>query len=379
LGLVFVLAVLAATGFLISCLTGYLLRQLAPRWGWMDQPGDRKIHVRPIPTSGGLAIWLGVVVPLAVAYGAAQFWVSWGHQLPWLAPIAQRIPSEVFEYLPGFLSQGPRLWAMLLAATVLCGLGFWDDRVGLDWRFRLGVQTAVAVAMVALGWRATLFLPGSALPNVLSVLWIVALINCFNMLDNMDGLAAGVAAIAALFLAAVMFLAGRPDTAQPQWFVGGFLVLLASTLVGFLVHNWPPARLFMGDAGSYFVGFLMAMMSLAATFAGDSLPAHSILAPVCILAIPLYDMTTVILIRVRSGRSPFIGDKSHFSHRLVELGLSPLQAVLTIWLATATCGLGALVLHQVRLSGAVMVLLIVLCMLVLIRILEAAGGRRSHP
>ena len=214
------------------------------------------------------------------------------------------------------------------------------------------------------------------LPARSAFLWIVGLVNSFNMLDNMDGLSAGVAAIAAAMLAAVMLMAPDPETSGPQLFVGGFLLVLVGSLLGFLFHNRPPARIFMGDAGSYLVGYFIAMATLSATFAGDNLPRHAILAPLCVLAVPLYDTATVVFIRLRSGRSPFEGDRSHFSHRLVELGMSKPQAVLTIYLATATCGLGALLLHQVNLAGAAVVLLMVACVLLLVAILESTGLKK---
>ena len=197
------------------------------------------------------------------------------------------------------------------------------------------------------------------------------------MLDNMDGLSAGVAAIAALMLAMVVFLALRPDNHQPQLFVGGFLLVIFGSLLGFLTHNWPPARLFMGDAGSYLVGYLLAMATLTGTFAGGGIPRHAALAPLCALAVPIYDTASVVYIRLRQGRSPFVGDNSHFSHRLVALGMTPTQAVLTIYLATAVCGLGGLLLDQVDRFGAVVVLLSVACTLVLVAVLETAGrGKR---
>ena len=201
--------------------------------------------------------------------------------------------------------------------------------------------------MVALGWRANLLagVPGAA--EVISVLWIVGLVNSFNMLDNMDGLSAGVAAIAAAVLAVVMFLSPRPDNHQPQLFVSGLLLVILGSLLGFLWHNRPPARLFMGDAGSYLVGYLLAMVTLTATFAGGGAPRHATLVPLCVLAVPIYDTLSVVLIRLRQGRSPFVGDTSHFSHRLTALGMTKTQAVLTIYLAAATCGLGGLLLHQV--------------------------------
>jgi len=171
-------------------------------------------------------------------------------------------------------------------------------------------------------------------------------------------------------------LTHRPDNNQPQFFVAGFLLVITGSLIGFLWHNRPPARLFMGDAGSYLVGYLLAMATLTATFAGGDVPRHAILGPLCVLAVPIYDTVTVVCIRLRESRSPFVGDKSHFSHRLVEMGLSKSRAVLTIYLATATCGLGALLLHRLDTLGAVVVLLMVVCILALVGIFETVGRRK---
>lgn len=341
----------------------WLVRRWGPRWGLIDRPGVRKIHAAPMPTAGGLAIWLGIVVPLAVGQLV----------LAMVACTSIGLPEILEIHGSGLWQQSGKLWTMLAGGTVLMILGLVDDRHGLGWRVRLSVETAVAVSMVLLGWRLTLFLDMPLVTGVISVAWIVGLINSFNMLDNMDGLSGGVAAIAGAMLALVMLAAPSPVTHQPQLFIGGFLLIMVGALVGFLGHNRPPARLFMGDAGSYLIGYLLAMMTLTATFAGNDVPRHAILAPLCILAIPLYDTTSVILIRLRAGRSPFVGDKSHFSHRLVDLGMTKPQAVLTIYLATATCGLGAFVLHEVDTLGACIVLLLEVCVLVLVAILEAAG------
>jgi UDP-GlcNAc:undecaprenyl-phosphate GlcNAc-1-phosphate transferase len=316
-----------------------------------------------------VAIWLGIVLPLAM--GQVLLWglAGAGATLP--------LPDFIAPHLSGLLHQSGRLWLLLGGGTVLLLLGLADDRRGLDWRLRLGVQTLVAVALVCLGWRLSLFLDMPWLTGTLSVIWIVGLVNSFNMLDNMDGLSAGVAAIAAAIFAAVMLLTPRPDNNQPQLFVAGLLLVIVGSLVGFLWHNRPPARLFMGDAGSYLVGYLLATATLTGSFAGGNLPRHAILAPLCVLAIPLYDTVSVVLIRLRAGRSPVVGDKSHFSHRLVERGLSKPQAVLTIYLATVTCGLAALLLHQLSPGGAAVVLLIVICTLTLVAILESADRRQQ--
>jgi UDP-GlcNAc:undecaprenyl-phosphate GlcNAc-1-phosphate transferase len=356
-----------------------LLRRLAPRLGLVDRPGARKVHAAPMPTGGGLAIWLGIVVPLGL--GQLALWILSGRVVAGSAAAPPSwicsLPDLVAPHVPGLIHQSLKLWTLLAGGTALVLLGLADDRRGLDWRLRLAVETLVAAVMVALGWRANLLagVPGAA--EVLSVVWIVGLVNAFNMLDNMDGLSAGVAAIAAAMLAVVMFLSRRPDNDWPQLFVSGLLLVILGSLLGFLWHNRPPARLFMGDAGSYLVGYLLAMVTLTATFAGGAAPRHATLVPLCVLAVPIYDTLSVVLIRLRQGRSPFVGDTSHFSHRLLALGMTKWQALLTIYLAAATCGLGGLLLHQVDGFGAAVVLLMVFCALLLVAILETAGRRQG--
>ena len=363
----------------------WVVRCLGPRMGLVDRPGARKIHDKPMPTSGGLAIWLGLVVPLGL--GQCLLGVILGGSSA--SPAADAAPNTrlpeilvsagIGEHLPGLWQQSAKLWLLLGGGTALMVLGLADDRRGLGWQFRLAAQTAVAATMVACGWCVRLPWDVPGLAFAVSVVWIVGLVNSFNMLDNMDGLSAGVAAIAAAMLAAAALLTPRPDNHQPQLFVAGFLLLFVGSLLGFLGHNRPPARLFMGDAGSYLIGYLLAMATLTATFAGGGPSASGYagaLAPLCVMAVPIYDTASVVLIRLRQRRSPFVGDKSHFSHRLVKLGMTKSQAVLTIYLATATCGLGALLLHQVDAIGAVLILLLVACTLLLVGILESTGGRR---
>jgi UDP-GlcNAc:undecaprenyl-phosphate GlcNAc-1-phosphate transferase len=364
---------------LVSWAVAHLVRRLAPRLGLVDRPGLRKVHTAPVALGGGLAIWAGIVLPLAAGHLALVTLVEGETDRPSLAG-RWPLPPIAAEHVPGLLQQAPKLWFLLAAGTVLVGLGLADDRRGLDWRLRLAVQAVVAGVTVWYwhGWRLTLFLDVPWLTTAVSICWIVGLVNSFNMLDNMDGLSGGVAAIAATMLAAVLLMSGDPVTARPQLFVSGFLLVLVGSLVGFLWHNRPPARLFMGDAGSYFIGFCLATGTAMSTYTGGEMPRHAILAPLCVLAVPLYDTATVVWIRLRQGRSPFEGDKSHFSHRLVELGMSKSQAVLTIYLATATCGLGALLLSQVNRTGAWIILIQVGCVLTLIGVLETTGRRNRR-
>jgi UDP-GlcNAc:undecaprenyl-phosphate GlcNAc-1-phosphate transferase len=360
----------------ISWLASFWLRRNAPRWGLVDTPGARKVHATPTPLGGGIAIWLGVVLPFAIGGLALLLWHADPERFDrWVA--AWPAFRFIKPYLNGLWAQSADLWLLLGLATLLVALGLVDDRRGLDWRLRLVAQALAAFVVVFLrGWKLSLVPAWPLAAGVLSLLWIVGIVNSFNMLDNMDGLSAGVGAIAAAMLAAVMLLVPDPQSRLPHLFVAGFLLVLVGSLLGFLWHNRPPARIFMGDAGSYFLGFSLATIATVATYAGGDLPRHAILAPICVLAVPLYDLVTVVAIRLRQGRSPFHADKSHLSHRLVELGLTKTQAVLTIYLLTATCGLGALLLHEVDQVGAAMIVLLVGCVLLLIGILETAARRK---
>jgi len=366
------IALTALPSLLVALATAFVVRRLAPRWGLVDQPGHRKVHANATPLGGGLAIWFGVVFPFAV--GQVVLW------LLHLEGLAERIPILDFArpHLEGIRWQTASLWLLLGAGTVLMFVGLLDDLRDANWRWRLLVQFAVAAACVFLfGWQATAFLGIPVLTGLLSIFWIVALINSFNMLDNMDGLSGGVAAIVAGGLAILMLMSKDPETGQPQLFVAGLLLVIVGALLGFLVHNRPPAKIFMGDAGSYFVGFCIAVAALLATYAGyRSDGKHAVLAPLLVMAVPMYDMLTVLWIRLREGRSLFQADKCHLSHRLVDLGLNKGQAVLTIYLLTGVCTMSALLLHQVDRTGAVILVVVVCCVLILISILESTARKK---
>jgi UDP-GlcNAc:undecaprenyl-phosphate GlcNAc-1-phosphate transferase len=370
--LCFFLAGSILPSLLIALIATRIVRGFAPKLGLIDQPNaQRKVHTSPTPLGGGIGIWLGVVGTFAVG----ELMLVLALNVP---AVASLVPEFAREHLSGIVNQSGNLWILLGSGTVLMVLGLLDDRKGLSWQVRIAVELGVAAACVFFvkNLQLTAFMNVPLLTGLLSVLWIVGLINSFNMLDNMDGLSGGVAAISASMLAAVLLLNPDPSTHRPQLFVAGFLLVLVGAILGFLWHNKPPAKIFMGDSGAYFIGFCIAVATLLATYAGYQTPKrHAILAPVVVMAVPLYDMFTVLLIRIRAGKSPFQADKNHFSHRLVDLGLTRPQAVLTVYLTTATCGLAALLLHQVEMAGAIIIMLLVGCILTLIGILEATARR----
>lgn len=383
---VLVLAVAGVAG-LISGLALFPVRWFAQALGLLDRPGGHSSHTVPTPLGGGIGIYLGVAGTVGLAIAAAWWLQSAASDVVWQQRIAEwhleSLWSSATTHAAGVWSRSGEVLWLLAAGTVLLVLGLWDDRRGLSVLVRLGVQFGIAAAVVhGLDIELTLYFQTGWLTKLMSVVWIVAVINSFNMLDNMDALSGGIAAIIAASMAIVMLTTPDPDTDHPQLLVAALLAVVAGSLLGFLFHNRPPAKIFMGDGGSYFVGFVIAVSMLMATFVGGpapdgSLRPHAVLAPLCAMAVPLYDMTTVLWIRRREGRSLFQGDHSHLSHRLVELGLSRTAAVATIHLITATCGLSAILLTHVDTVQAIMVLGIVGCMLTLLAILESTRSRRA--
>jgi len=354
------------SAFWTSFLMTGLMRLISPRLGLIDKPAARKVHLVPTPLGGGIGIWCGVVFPLAVA----QILV-----LLWLKNPPEWLPLELTPHLAGATYRARELWGVIAAATALAVTGLCDDFRPLSWKFRMGLQVGISIAVVVSGVRASVFVNSALIGGIVSVLWFVILVNSFNFLDNMDGLSGGIALIVSTIFAVMMLT--KPG--DPHWFVGGFFLIMAGSLIGFLCHNWSPARIFMGDAGSYFLGFSIACMTLLGTFYSPTdQHKHVILAPLCVLAVPLYDICSVVLIRLKEGRSPFQPDKRHFSHRLVALGLTKVQAVLTVQLTTLTTGLLGLTLYAVDTwNAALVVVACVGCVLLLIAILEAAPRESS--
>ncbi len=357
---------LVTSSFVLSALLSGLARVVAPRFGLVDKPGGRKAHQAPTPLAGGVAIWLTVALMLGL--GALA-----------LGPGRAFLPRALAIHAGGAWERSGQLALILGLSTIIMAMGLADDRVGLGWKLRLSVQAGLSAIVVASGVRVTLFWPFDSVlvSGAITVLWIVGLTNAFNFLDNMDGLAAGVGLIAAaLFAAAQVEVEGR--------FVPAVLLVLVGALGGFLVHNKYPARLFMGDAGSNFLGFLLGTLTVVGTFTrpSEGYSPYGVLTPLLVMAVPLYDATSVIIIRIREGRSPFEADRRHFSHRLVDRGLTPPLAVRTIYLVTLAGGLGALLLPRLQkpLEAGVVVAQTI-CLLGVVALLEVSvsSNRPERP
>jgi len=326
-----VLFVAAAVTYLLTPVA----RRVAVRIGAMAEPRDRDVHAIPTPRLGGLAMYGGV---------AAAFLVA--HQLPAL--------HRVFVYSD--------IQAVLVAGGVIVLLGVADDIWSLDALTKLAGQVVAAGVMVLLGLQLiTLTLPGIGAISLgpegvpLTVLLALLTINAINFVDGLDGLAAGVGAIAALsfFAFSYSLSTGRVTSGILLDRISSptlIAAVLAGACLGFLPHNFSPARLFMGDSGSMLVGLMLAgsVTSLTGQFNFATLPASTtfpallvLLLPLAVLAVPFVDLLLAVIRRTRSGRSPFSPDKAHLHHRLLEIGHSHTRAVLIMYFWTALLAFGA--------------------------------------
>ncbi|RKY25099.1 MAG: undecaprenyl/decaprenyl-phosphate alpha-N-acetylglucosaminyl 1-phosphate transferase [Planctomycetota bacterium] len=353
--------VLLAGAFLLSVILTAITKSWAVRTGFVAIPSEERFHKTAVPLGGGIAIFTTLSIIILAAIGAVKF-------LP-AAGCLDRLGESVTIHIPGFLSKIGQLAIILLCMLALFVLGLWDDKKHLGPFFKLAVQVAVAIAAAVFAdVRVELFIESRIITTIISGFWIVLIINAFNFLDNMDGAAAGIAVIASCVLSTAAALSG-------QVFVGAMAFIFIGTLLGFLVFNFPPAKIFMGDAGSLVVGFFVALLTLRTTYyhQAQSGQWYSVLMPILVMAVPLYDFISVTLLRISQGKSPFVGDTQHFSHRLKKHGLTDTQTVLTLYLATLCTGLGATFLYQVNLTGATLIFAQTVMILAIIAVFETTS------
>ncbi len=357
--------------FLVALGLTEAVRRFALRRNIVDHPGERKIHAEPIPLLGGAAVVITFYGCL-VAHVCAML-VMERYSLGWLE-----------ENLRISLGEGHRskLAGIAGGGLLIFALGVWDDIKRLSPWTKLVVQLAAAGLLVWCGISVRLFfvdlpwLPESAaawLSAALTVTWIVFMTNSLNLLDNMDGLCGGVSVIAAFSF----FLAVQTHGTE-QEFVRLLLMVFAGAMGGFLYHNLNPARIFMGDAGALFSGFMLATVAVVGTFHTQTASSRiAVAAPLLALSVPLFDTFSVMYLRWRSGQSIMLGDKRHFSHRLVDLGMSTRQAVEFILLVAAVAGLGGALLPTATMTGTLIILGQTIGVFLLIVLLMNAGNKRG--
>ena len=293
-----------------------------------------RLHAEVRPYGGGMAIFLALAVGLPVA-------------------------GLSFEVADGPFNFDPPLFLRLgVGAIIFFIIGLLDDRYALRATAKLLLQVlAAAVVVLGLGIKATAWMAAPGLPEVLSIIWILAVVNAYNMLDHADGLAAavGMIAMAALAIGQIVAVDGLAGEFPGTHFAPLAAAATAGALAGFLIHNFPPARLFMGDAGSSLVGYLMAAITMACQyhFPGIGPTPLVVLVPVVILAIPLFDLMCVTVGRIRRRQSPLQGDAtSHLAHRMLSRGWDPRGIVCFASLMALLTGTASILLYDVWDNGA---------------------------
>ncbi|NDD27915.1 MAG: undecaprenyl/decaprenyl-phosphate alpha-N-acetylglucosaminyl 1-phosphate transferase [Proteobacteria bacterium] len=334
------------TGLVITALLCPLVYRLATRMGVIDLPDARKVHSDPIPRWGGVAIALSFYFTTGFA-----LWWSLGESV---SPVARFVGgvtgalSGAGDQLPSDLAARSTLFGLLCGGALMVLLGMVDDVLALPAKAKLAGQIVIACVFVYFGIQISFFshlqhgivyLPEWA-ARVITVIWIIGLTNAVNLLDGLDGLLSGVSGISAAFLCVVSLMKG-------QVLVALLLAALSGSAFGFLRYNFNPARMFMGDTGSLFLGSMFACLSIMGALKISATLA--LLVPVFIMGLPIADTAWAIIRRAANGRPIFQADKEHLHHRLLSLGLSQRQAVAVIWMVNGMLGLlGVILAYTVR-------------------------------
>jgi len=311
-----VLFLVPASSFLLTILFVPLIARLATRCGYVALPKEERWHARPTPTLGGIAFFLGFLPPVL-----------------FLSP-------DISSALPFFI-----------VVSLMFIVGVYDDLRRINPATKLIGQIISAVTAIYFGYSLQFF-TWAPLDALLTAIWIVGLTNSLNLLDNMDGLAGGIALIAAIYLAFLFHQQG--DTRQAV-----LALALVGAVAGFLLYNFYPARIFMGDAGSLFLGAALSLLTIHAN--GQASNILSLVAiPTCILLVPILDTTLVTITRLLRGQPISQGGKDHASHRLVILGMSEPQAVLLLYIMAGIAGATAVLIKSVSYSLSLALLPIVI-------------------
>jgi UDP-GlcNAc:undecaprenyl-phosphate GlcNAc-1-phosphate transferase len=324
-----VYVIVFAAAALVALAATPLARALALRLGVLDRPDARKMHRRAMPLLGGVALAAGFAAGLVAAYA-----------------------------LPGHRAPDAGLAGLALGSLVIIALGIYDDRWGADARVKLTAQSLAALIVIASGTRIdTLTNPFGgawhlgALSVPVSLLWIVGITNALNLIDGLDGLAAGIGAIVSLTLFAVAI----PD---PVSCVPVAALALSGASAGFLRWNFPPGRIFLGDTGSLLLGFVIAVIGMEGFLKGTT--ALALLVPIVALGVPVADTALAIVRRGARRAHLFQADREHLHHRLVRVGLSPRQAVLVLYWVSISLALTAIGLKDLPPQKAILVLAVAL-------------------
>ena len=296
---------------MITAVSAPIWRQWCKNTGLYDEPGHRKIHSEPIALAGGLTVMTGIIITIVFSYIAL------------LIKFPDLKIAEQFHY--GFGERYDQLVAILCGSLAILVLGWLDDKHELKPATKFAGQIIVALATAFAGVRITLFVESQIFSYIVTVLWILTIVNAMNFLDNMNGLCAGLFIIGAATFGTIAAI-------REQYLVASFCWLVAGAFAGFLPFNYPKATMFLGDAGSHLAGYLLAVIAILPHFYSEKHPVQwAVITPIIVLAVQLFDITQVVIRRIINKKPIYIGDTNHISHELVKRGFSNTSAVALIW------------------------------------------------
>ena len=349
------LSALAASLFFVV-----IFRGMARRLDFMDRPGDNhKQHKNSVPLLGGIAVYCSWALTIFAGISAVRYGWPGSSSIRGFAEISAGIPLS-----------GRSLFFLFSGATMALILGMIDDIFPMSAKVKFSGQFLVALLAVYGGNIRLDFCPSSVAGEMLTVFWIMLLMNSINFFDNMDGLAAGMVAIAFALFGVIAYLSG-------QYLMTVFCGAALGAVCGFWYFNTAPATIFLGDSGSHFLGYLAAVVSVKTTYMHSSgeFFGVQVLMPLFILALPLFDTAMVVVIRTLNKKPFWIGDHNHISHRFVKMGLSREKAVMLVHLLALVTGLGVLPLYWGNGGTAAVVLLQSCLILGVISFLQFTLGR----
>ncbi len=348
--------------FFVSLLFVRLSIKIAIKFNFMDNPSDRKAHTASIPLLGGLGIFMALTTTIFLNY----FAIITLYEFDLLDTSV--IMNKLYVHVPGMIRVKNKIMGIFLFGSFFFLIGLFDDKFGLSAKLKFILELLLAFLVVYfLDIKITLFVKNEFFSYAITILWIVGISNSFNLLDNMDGLCAGVGAITSIIFFFAAVSAG-------QIFIALFLIACAGTMIGFLKYNFPPARIFMGDAGSLFIGFIMSVLTILGTYyIKGSANLYPIFMPVLILGLPIYDTFSVIVIRLKNRESIFKADRNHFSHRLLRLGMSKSGVAWFIYLVTFCVAINSILLPRLDELGVAIIGIQTICILFIVTLLEYYG------
>ena len=334
---------------------------IARKTGFLDVPAsNHKQHRNATPLLGGAAMFSAWIIALAAGVAAVKWSI-----FPALAPLQ--------GIMPGMINALPQLSVVAGCAAMAVLLGLWDDKFAMSASAKFGGQFIIALLVTLYGGvRLNIFIENQYLVTAVTVFWIMLMMNSINFFDNMDGLAAGVIAIALGIFAVIAGLNG-------QFFIAAISALSCGVCCGFWFYNAAPAKIFMGDSGSHFLGFLAAVTAAEVSFfdVSYSLSRFPVLIPLLVLALPLFDTAMVVIIRTINKKPFWIGDHNHISHRFVRMGLTRPQAVVLVHLLSLSIGITALPIFWGSFKTAAILVFQVFLQLTVVTILQFALAKKE--